>query len=61
MRNFYNKLICFLYGHIPYVSERWYTWINLNRKGGKKKGKGIYKRWHKKIHCMRCGKLLKYK
>lgn len=69
LRKFYNKLKCFLFGklkcflfgHEPYVSEKWYTWITVCRKGGKRRGKGVHRKWHKKVHCARCGKLLKQK
>lgn len=54
-----NKITCLINGHIPYVYEEWYTWITLNRKGGKKHGKGVYKKKHKKYYCARCGKFLK--
>lgn len=62
MMNILNRLICLIKGHDPYRQE-WKTEyrISLNRKGKKKKGKGIrtFKNKHYEEICLRCGKVLK--
>lgn len=59
---FWNKFLCFLFGHRPhrYIYNNVMT-INLNRKGGKKKGRGVkkYKTHHYQEFCTRCGLLIK--
>lgn len=59
---FWDKFLCFIFGHIPYrYRYNNVTYINRNRKGGKKRGRGIkkYKSYHYKEFCTRCGLLIK--
>ena len=62
MKIVFLRILCLFLGHKPYRIRWKNTYhINTNRKGGKKKGKGIY-RWHNKHYeeyCERCGKFLK--
>lgn len=57
-----NKVICFIFGHdIATFSYTNAMKISLNRKGGKKRGKGnkTFKTRHRRRYCKRCGKAIK--
>ncbi len=64
LRHFFCKLICFFVGHDIY-RIRWSNDYRCcrNRKGGKKRGRGVwvYRVKHHEDRCRRCGKVVKKK